>query len=150
MRFCLQKYCKPVIAEQISTMKNCLHALIILTSRRVPQKSVNELQQWKEGGATHEQTFYWTLSKKKHFLKDCDNSDFSGCFAIISFLYSHLWLGESLNWKYMQDAISKIWRHSITTKHWLEAYPSSLQKLPIPLPGTEILQQLPLLGISVG
>lgn len=41
MRFCLQKYCKPVVAEKISTMKNCLYELSILSSRRVPQKPVS-------------------------------------------------------------------------------------------------------------
>lgn len=61
MRFCFQKYCKLVVAEQISTMKNCLYALSILSSRRVPQKPVNELQQWKERGTANEQTSYWTM-----------------------------------------------------------------------------------------
>lgn len=122
MRFCLQKYCKPFVAEQISPMKNCLYALSILSSRRVPGKPVNKLQQWKERGDTNEQTSYWTISKKRCFLKNCDNSDFSGCFVIISLLCS-------LNWKHMRDAFSKIWRHNITTKHWLEALPASLQRL---------------------
>lgn len=80
---------------------------------------------------TNEQTSYRTMSKKRCFLKDCANSDFSGCFVIISLLCSYLRLGDSLNWKYMQDTLSKIWRHNITTEHWLEAYPASLQRLPI-------------------
>lgn len=48
MMFYLQKYCKPVIAQQISKMKNCLYAFSILSSRRVPAKPVSKLQKWKD------------------------------------------------------------------------------------------------------
>lgn len=49
MMFYLQKYCKTVITQQISKIKNCLYAFSILSSSRVPVKPASKLQKWREG-----------------------------------------------------------------------------------------------------
>lgn len=50
MMFYLKKHCKPLIAQQISKIKNCLYAFSIFSSGRVPVQPVSKLQQWKERG----------------------------------------------------------------------------------------------------
>lgn len=102
----------------------------------------------RKRGASNKQTSYWTMSKKRHFLKDCDNLDFSGCFAIISLLCFPSVNGRLTALKiYTRCPFKDI---TLLQKTGLEHILPPYRGFRFSLPGTEILQQLPLLGIPAG